>query len=99
MADFGPVPSSVYITTCPQLAKAAMRASERRGGFDPSETLALELLQRDCRLVTFGQRRHRSARGRARVTPPSQKLRAPTAAAVSARHRVAQGRYFCGRLK
>jgi hypothetical protein len=27
-AGFGPVPTSVYITTCPQLAKAAVRAAD-----------------------------------------------------------------------
>jgi hypothetical protein len=32
---FGPVQSSVYITTCPQLAKAAMRAADDGAGFDP----------------------------------------------------------------
>src|SRR4029450_11001995 len=31
----GPLPSSVYITTCPQLAKAAVRAADEGGGFDP----------------------------------------------------------------
>ena len=34
-AAFGPVPSSVYITTCPQLAKAAVRAADEGAGFDP----------------------------------------------------------------
>jgi hypothetical protein len=29
---FGPLPSSVYITTCPQLAKAAVRAADEGGG-------------------------------------------------------------------
>jgi hypothetical protein len=29
------VPSSVYITTCPQLAKAAVRAADEGAGFDP----------------------------------------------------------------
>src|SRR4051812_47281590 len=30
-----PVPSSVYITICPQLAKAAVRAADEGAGFDP----------------------------------------------------------------
>jgi hypothetical protein len=30
-----PVLSSVYITTCPQLAKAAVRAADEGAGFDP----------------------------------------------------------------
>jgi hypothetical protein len=34
-AAIGPVPSSVYITTCPQLAKAAERAADEGAGFDP----------------------------------------------------------------
>jgi hypothetical protein len=33
--SLGPVLSSVYITTCPQLAKAALRAADERAGFDP----------------------------------------------------------------
>ena len=32
-AALGPLPSSVYITTCPQLAKAAMRAADEGAGF------------------------------------------------------------------
>src|SRR5207237_9138099 len=34
----GPGPSSVYITTCPQLAKAAVRAADEGAGFDPNRT-------------------------------------------------------------
>jgi hypothetical protein len=33
-----PVPSSVYITTCPQLAKAAVRAADEGAGFDPKRS-------------------------------------------------------------
>ena len=35
MPACGPVLSGVYITTCPQLAKAAMRAADEGAGFDP----------------------------------------------------------------
>jgi len=35
MSAFGPVLSSVYIATCPQLAKAAVRAADEGAGFDP----------------------------------------------------------------
>jgi hypothetical protein len=35
----GPLPSSVYITTCPQLAKVDVRVGDDGAGFDPQQTL------------------------------------------------------------
>jgi hypothetical protein len=35
ISAIGPLPSSVYITTCPQLAKAAVRAADEVAGLDP----------------------------------------------------------------
>jgi len=41
MSALGPLLSSVYMTTCPQLAKAAVRAADEGAGFDPYRTFGV----------------------------------------------------------